>query len=132
MSYTPNSDTFRTVSIDACGTDLGDPVGGSIDSTVEFIRNRPGTRISPSIAMQSFDVNCVGKYQTQQNPVTPGTMGDFVITVLTIDGNPIAVTCSDCMAGGTKMDFSSEKHVNSFDCTFNAGDTENLSPISVG
>jgi|SRR6185312_10558018 len=133
MSYTPLQDTFRVVSITACGTALGDPIGGSIDTTVEFLENRPGTRLSPATCIQSFSASGTAKYQTQQAPVTPGTAGSFVVTVLGIDGSTsIAVTLATCIAGGTKMDFNSEKHSNTFDCRYNAGNTENLAPVSVG
>ena len=130
MSYTPTHDTFRTESISLCGTSLPDPTGFSVDVAIGWVESRPGTRISAATALDSFSVSCIGRTSQAFNPVAPGTSGNFVVVLFTIGQGTGTLTVSDVLAGEFKGNGNQKPHEFEQGARYNAGDTENLSPIS--
>ncbi len=131
MSFTPLEDTFRLSSIQLCGTTPGDPIGGSIDESIGWIKSRPGTRLSPATAMDSYDLSCVGVFGRAFAPIARGTTGATVYTLLQIGAGTITITLSTMLAGAWKARMSQKPHEFEQACEYSAGDTENLAPVAV-
>lgn len=125
------SDTFRVTAISLCGETRPDAIGGSINETVTFLENRPAGRVSPCIAIDAYGCGVTAEYQGHVTPVVRGTQGDTIFTLKTLDGAAATITVADTRAGAFSADFNSKPHKNKQDAMFDAGDTENMAPISV-
>jgi len=130
MSYNPLSDTFRTESVSVCGTSLPDPTGFSVDAATGWVESRPGTRISPATALDSFSVSAIGRCSQCFNPPTPGTSGNFVAVLFKIGSGTGTLTVANMLAGEFKANGMQKPHEFEMGCRYNAGDSEDLDPIS--
>jgi hypothetical protein len=133
MSYSPTQDTFRIAEIDFCGTTLEDPIGGSVDVSMGWCKSRPGTRVSPAIAPDSFDMSCTAVTSKPFTPVSPTTpKADVTFTLECIDLSTVDLTCSGMRAGAFKARMSQKPHEFEQSAEYDAADDENVDPISVG
>jgi hypothetical protein len=131
MSYTPLSETFRTVSITHGATSLPDPIGGSMDSQVGVSETRPGTRLSPTVAIDSFGVNAVAKCSMRFTPIVPGTYATLTFTLLEYDNSTTGtVACTEMLATDWHANFNTKPHEYEQHFVYSADNTENLAPIS--
>jgi hypothetical protein len=133
MADDPCGDTFRVDSASICGSPVYDCVGGSIQETVEFIENRPGSFVSACIGIDKYSCKAKVKYQQAATPVTRGTLGDTTFVLKKIDGSgTITVTVDDTRAGAANADFDSRPHSYDQEGVFDNGGTENLAAWHVG
>lgn len=132
MSFAPTLDTFRVSAINLCGAlSLPDPIGGSVDTLIGWIKSRPGTRVSPATAPDSYDCSAVGICQTPFTPVAVGTKGTTTFTLEKISGATFALALTGMLAGAYKARMSQKPHEFEQGCEYDAADTENLANISV-
>lgn len=131
MSATTNF--FRLVSISHASS-FDDPTGGSITETVTYLENRPGTRVSPALALDSYGAEGDVRFQGMSTPVTRGTKSDLTYTLkqIGIAGSTGTVTLKNTRAGAASFDFNSKPYNQSQKFHHDAEDTEDLAPITVG
>lgn len=130
MSYTPTTDSFRVVSITHSSV-LPDPIGGSIDEAIGWVKARPGTRLAPATAVDTYDLSAVGRSQKAFTPIVRGTKHDLVFVVLQIGQGNATVTCSNMLAGAFKGNMNQKPHEWEQGFEYDSGDTENIAPVSV-
>ncbi len=131
MAYTPNTNSFRVVSIVHGSTPIPDPIGGSIDESIGWAETRPGTRISPAVALDSYGCDAVGTGTQRFTPIVRGTSGTLTFTILDYAGSAAGtVAVATMLAGDYHANFSTKPHTHAQHFKFNAGNTENFAPIS--
>jgi hypothetical protein len=130
MSYTPTQDSFRVESIDHSAS-IPDPIGGSIDEAIGYVKARPGTRIAPATAMDSYDLAATARAGKAFNPITRGTKDDLVFVVFQIGQGTASITCADMLAGAFKGNMNTKPHEWEQAFEYDSADSENLDPISV-
>ncbi len=131
MAYTPNTNSFRVVSITHGAAPIPDPIGGSIDESVGWSETRPGTRISPAVALDSYGIDAVGKGTQRFTPIVRGTSATLTFTILDYVGSASGtVAVATMLAGDYHANFDSKPHVHSQHFKFNAGNTENFAAVS--
>lgn len=130
MSYSPTTDSFRVESIDHSAS-IPDPIGGSIDEAIGYVKSRPGTRVAPATAMDSYDLSATARAQKAFTPITRGTKDDLTFVVFQIGAGTASITCTDMLAGAWKGNMNVKPHEWEQSFEYDSGDTETLDPISV-
>jgi hypothetical protein len=132
MPDTPCDNSYRLVSLVHGSTYFYDPLGATVDESVEFFEHRPGTRISPALALDRYSLRCTFRCGYPITPITRGTSGTIVITAKQVDlGANNTVTLTNMLAGAASFSFDSSPHEMRQEFHFTAGNSENYAPISV-
>ena len=132
MPDTPCNNSYRLVSIAHGATYFYDPLGASVDESVEFFEHRPATRISPALALNSYGLRVTARFGLMATPVVRGTSGTIVITAKQVDlsaNNTITIT--GMLAGAASMSFDSPPHEQRQEFHYDAANTEAYAPIMV-
>jgi hypothetical protein len=132
MNFTPNSDTFRTTDISGA-INIPDPIGFTIDEAFGYVKSRPGDRISPATAYDSYDLAVTGRGAKPFTPATraSATPASISITVLEIGQGSATFSIDTMLPGAFKANGNAKPHEFEQSAEFSAGDTENIDPISV-
>lgn len=130
MSDTPSNDTFRVTGATMCGTTFNDVVGAHIDETIGKMQSRPGARLSPASCIDSYDSAGGVRFQKRQTPAVRGTAGSFTINVLEIGGTAGTIVHTGMVAADYHFNGNVKPHEHEQNCFYDAGNTENLAPIS--
>jgi hypothetical protein len=132
MSYTPTSDAFRVVSVLHGSYSFPDVVDWSYDEECPVAESRPGTRLSPSVVLDGYGLKAMVKTSQRFVPVTAGTKASLVITVLLFDGTTTGtITLPNMMALDGHGSGSSKPNNHEQHFVYDAGNVENISPISI-
>ncbi len=132
MADTPCDNSYKIVSIAHGITYMYDPLGGSYDETVDFFEHRPGTRVSPATAINSFSARAVARFGLMATPIVRGTTGNLVFIVQQVDrGANNTITAASMMAGAASVSFDGQPHEERQEFVFNAGNTENFAPLTI-
>lgn len=132
MADTPCDNSYKIVSIAHGSTYMYDPLGGSYDETVDFFEHRPGTRVSPATAINSFGARATARYGLMATPIVRGTSGSLVFVVQQVDRSANnTITCASMMAGQVSISLDGQPHEMRQEFTFNAGNTENFAPLTI-
>lgn len=132
MADSPSHDSFRVTSISGPGsTTFDDTTGGTIDETIGVVSSRPGARLSPASCIDSYDCRCVARSAKRYTPIVRGTAGAFVYDVLEIGGSSGSISVANMVAGEYHANMNTKPHEHEQHGFYNAGDTEDLAPISV-
>lgn len=108
-----------------------DALGFDAQETVEFAENTPGTRISPASALQKYSLSATAKSAQFALPVVRGTIGSLVVTMTPYSrGTGKAVTYTKMRAGAVGDDMNSAPFSRKQEFRYDAGDTEDIAPIS--
>lgn len=129
MSDCDNS--FRISSITHNSVALAQPVGGSITETVSYIKNRPGIRKAPCVALDEYDLEADAEYQGLVTPTTRATKSSLVYVLLQLDGGSTTVTVTNMCMGGTSFSFSGGMHKQTNRYQYDSGTSDDLAPITV-
>lgn len=133
MASTAVQNSFRVASIVFSGGafTFPDPIGGSVDEKIDWAKNRPSTRLSPATAMDGYDVDAVAECSMRFTPIVRGTTGSLTYSLLEYDGSTTGtVVVTGLLAGEYHADMKSKPHTHSQHFTYNAGNTENIAPVS--
>ena len=132
MPDTPCNNSYRLVSIAHGATYLYDPLGASVDESIEFFEHRPATRLSPAIAMNSYSLRATARYGLMATPIARGTEASLVIVAKQVDlGANNTITLVQMQAGAVSQSFDSPPHEMRQEFHYNAGNTEAYAPITV-
>lgn len=131
MTSTSQSNTFRVTDIGHGSFHFPDPIGGSVDEEIGTTDVRPSWRLSPAITIDSYGVMANARTSMRFTPVVRGTKADLTYSLLTYDGtNGGTVVVANMRAMAYKANFNEKPHGHGQDFKYDAGDTENLAPIS--
>jgi hypothetical protein len=132
VADTPCDNSYKIVSIVACGTNLYDPLGFTYTETVDFFEHRPASRISPASAINSFGARCNCRYGLMATPIVRGTTGSVVVTVQQVDRTANnTITMAGAMAGAVEVSAESQPHEMRQEFVYNAGNSENFAPLTI-
>lgn len=132
MPDTPCNNSYRLVSVAHGTTYFYDPLGASVDETVDYFEHRPATRISPALALNSYGCRVTVRFGLMETPVVRGTSGSIVIVAKQVDlGANNTITITNMLAGACSMSFDSPPHEQRQEFHYTAGNTENYAPITV-
>ena len=131
MADLPSSDTFRVTGASLGGVAFDNTIGGSITETVTFLEDRPGARLSPASCIDAYGCVCEVKFQKPTTPAPRGTKDVCSFALKTISGSAATISVANIAAGAYKADFNSKPHSHTQEGTYDAGDAEELAPISV-
>ena len=131
MPDTPCNNSYRLVSIAHGATYLYDPLGASVDESIEFFEHRPATRLSPAIAMNSYSLRATARYGLMATPIVRGTSASLVIIAKQLDGGSTTITLVNMVAGAVSQSFDSPPHEMRQEFHYDAGNTEAYAPITV-
>ncbi len=132
MPDTPCNNSYRLVSVAHGSTYFYDPLGATVDETVEFFEHRPATRISPALAMNSYGLRVTVRFGLMATPVVRGTSGSIVIVAKQVDlGANNTITITQMLAGACGMSFDAPPHEQRQEFHYDAANTEAYAPISV-
>ena len=113
---------------------LDSPVGGQIQEQITFLENRPGNRVCPVLAIQSYGVQAGVKFQDMETPIVRGTKETLTFTCKKVDhdgGGTKAVAVTNMRAGGVGFDFNTPPFAQTQDFVYDSGASDDLAPISV-
>lgn len=130
MADFPSQDTFRVTGASLGGVSFDNTVGGSITETVTFLEDRPGARLSPASCIDAYGCVAEVKFQKPTTPAVRGTKASVTFNLKTISGSSAQISVDNMLAGAYKADFNSKPHSHTQEATYDAGDAENLAPIS--
>jgi hypothetical protein len=123
--------TYRVLSV-TYGTALGQPMTFNINEAIEWLRNYPGNRVTPCTVLNKYQMNAEAAYQTHKTPYPRGAAPASLIGVLQdMSYAAVTFTLDTMLAGDFSLDTGSQPHLSKQKFEFSAGDTENLSPVSV-
>ncbi len=132
----PSQDTFR-VAAAACGENFVDPIAVTITETTKDVESRPGTRLSAAITLDEYGCEATVEYQKAMSPLSK-TQADTDLTFTLLDmsapggGSTVNGVVSSMQVREYNLDTKTKPHVHTQKLKFNAGDSENLNPISFG
>jgi len=132
MADTCSDALYKIVSITHNAVAIDSPMEFSYQETVEFVKHRPASRISPCIAPSSYELRATVRNAEWGAPIVRGTKGDLVATMKQIAGTTIAVTLANMQAGaGEGNQNTTDVGSQSQEFEYDAADVENFAPISV-
>jgi hypothetical protein len=122
----------RVASITHGGTGLGNPTDFSVDETVTFKLDRPSTRKSPCASMDEYDLTATATFRDLVTPIVRGTSGTLTIAVQKNDesGN-VSISLVTMRMGAAKFTGPNPFTEEIYNFQFDAGNAENIAPISV-
>jgi len=132
MACTAN--LYRIVTIKHGSTDVvTECTGGSITEEVTFRENRPGTRKSPCIAIDSYGMRCDAEGSGFTTPIVRGTKAALTYTLENFaNATTSTVVASNVRAGAARFDFNaSPAFKQGQEFVYDAADSESLAPIAV-
>ena len=132
MPFSPLSDTFRTSAISLCGTSLPDPIGFSIDEAIGAVESRPGTRVSPAVAYDSYGCMFVGRTVQGFTPVAHSNAAPATssATLLDISGATHTIQVVTTIPWEFKANGNTKPHEFEQSAKYTAGNSENVNPVS--
>jgi len=120
------------VSIAHGATAFDDPLGGGYDENVEFFEHRPGTRISPATALNTFGYRATARFGLMATPVVRGTISGLVFTVKQVSGGANnTITAARAMAGAVSISLDAQPHEQRQEFVYDAANSENYAPLSI-
>lgn len=125
--------TKRIVSITHGATALASPHGGNWSEQNTVGESRPGTRKSPCAYLDTYGLRAFGRFGEHVTPITRGTVASLVYVLQDIDetGN-VTVTLATMMMLNASGDYDGRpQHSQQYEFTLDAGDSENIAPITV-
>jgi hypothetical protein len=130
---TPLSNTFRVVSITHnTSFTIPDPIDFGFDEDVGVTETRPATRISPTVAVDSYGLKAMGKGSKAFTPQVVGTKGTLAFVLLQYDSSTqTTVSIANMIALDTHGSGSGKPHTFEQHFIYSAGNTENTAPITV-
>ena len=132
MANDPCNNSYKMTGIAHGATAFDDPLGGSVDESVDFFEHRPGSRLSPCTALNGYGYRAVARFAKMATPVVRGTVSGLVFSLVQVDRTAAnTVTCARASAGAASFSFDSQPHEQRQEFVYDAGDTENLAPITV-
>jgi hypothetical protein len=127
-----STNVYRIAAISHGGTNFNEPTGGSATEVVEYLKNRPGTRKSPCIAINAYDLEAEAEWQGMITPVARGDKDVLTYTLenfLNMDVGTVA--CANMRAGAASFDFNTAPYKQRQKFEYDAGDAEDMAPITV-
>ena len=123
--------TYRVIQI-TFGSALGQPMTFNINEAIEFLKNYPGSRVTPCVVLNKYDLTAEAAYQTHATPFARGGAAQTLTGVLQdMNFNSVTFSLDTMIAGEFTLDTNTQPHLSKQKFQFNPGDTENLAPISV-
>src|SRR5574343_1349115 len=111
MPDTPCNNSFKITSIAHGSTYFYDPVGGSLDESIDWFEHRAGSRVSPAVGMNSYSLRGSAQWGLMATPIVRGTSGSLVFVVKQVDTSANnTITATNMLAGQASFAFSSPPH----------------------
>jgi len=127
--------TYRVVLIDGGGAgSLDQPMAFNVHFSTEFLKNYPGTRVTPCVAIQKVDMTVEASYQSHKSftqPTPGGGPATLTGVLMTEAYGSVNVVCTNMMVGDYDLDTNSSPHLSKIKFQWNPGDKEDLLPITI-
>jgi len=131
MADAPCNATFKAI-CSFSTTSLGSCKGGSVNMTPTFVKTNPGTRVSQTMGLDVLDCDAEVIHEELVTPIALGTAAaSLVFTLTQLDGGSNTVTLATMRPAGASINMTSKPYSQTSRFVFDAGNTENIAPVTV-